>query len=139
MVESVVCGPDESGTGGPTMTGATRVWAVAGFGVATALLLAVGADTLGSLMALVQLGGLIGAPTSLLLRNDLRSTAATIVVAGVLSVAISAIAVQSLVWFEWATGPAIVLLATAYGVVLARLLAGSVSPAEASAGGGSRW
>ncbi|MEM9563018.1 MAG: hypothetical protein AAGA93_10390 [Actinomycetota bacterium] len=121
------------------MTASSRIWAVAGFGVVTSLLLALGVDTIGSLMALAQLGGLIGAPTALLLRNDLRSTAATVVIAGVLSIAISAIAVQSLVWFEWATGPAIVLLATAYGVVLARLLTGSDDLAEASAGSGSRW
>lgn len=105
------------------MTESARLGVIAAVGVVTAALLALGAGTIGGLLALVQLGGLIGLPTAALLRDDLRSSAATVVIAAVLSIAITAIAVQSLVWFELATAELIVLLATAYGVVLARLLA----------------
>ncbi len=104
------------------MTETGRLWAIVAFGLLTSLVLALGFGTLGGLMALVQLGGLIGAPTASLLRDDLRSRAAAIVIASVLSIAVTAIAVQSLVWFELASAELIVLLATVYGVLLARLL-----------------
>lgn len=107
------------------MNGQTRIWAIAGFGAVTALLLAIGAGTLGGLMALLQLCLLVGGPVALLLADDLRSRAAVVVLAAALSVAISAIAVQSLVWFRLASAELIVVLATVYGVVLAQLLASS--------------
>ena len=104
------------------MTPEARMGAIVGFGILTAVVLALGAGTVGGLMAVLQLGGLVGAPTAVLLVDDLRSRAAAVVLASVLSVALTAIAVQSLVWFELATAELIVLLATAYGIVLARLL-----------------
>lgn len=99
-----------------------RIWVIAGFGALTALVLAVGAGTVGGLMALFQLCLLVGAPVALLVADDLRSRAAVVVLAAALSVAISAIAAQSLIWFQLATAELIVVLATAYGVVLAQLL-----------------
>lgn len=122
------------------MTETSRLGALLGFGVVTAALLGLGFGTVGGLLALVLLCGLVGAPTAALVGDDLRSRAATVVVAAVLSIAISAIAVQSLVWFELATAELIVLLATIYGAVLARLL--SSTGGRAAAGersSASRW
>lgn len=99
-----------------------RLWFVAGFGAVTALFLAVGAGTLGGVMALFHLCFLVGAPLAMLVADDLRSRAAVVVVAAALSVAIAAIAVQSLVWFRLASAELIVILATVYGLVLAQLM-----------------
>ncbi len=119
------------------MSPETRIGAVVGFGILTAVVLALGAGTIGGLMAVVQLGGLIGAPTAALLVADPRSRAAAVVLASVLSVAVTAIAVQSLVWFELASAELIVLLATAYGAVVARLL--STPSQRQPARGLGRW
>lgn len=117
-----------------------RLLVVAGFGALTALVLAVGAGTLGGLMALFHLCFLVGAPLALLVADDLRSRAAVVVVSAALSVAIAAIAVQSLVWFELASPELIVVLATVYGVTLAQLLGvGATDDGETRAREGSRW
>lgn len=117
-----------------------RLLIVAGFGALTALVLAVGAGTLGGLMALFHLCFLVGAPLAVLVADDLRSRAAVVVVAAALSVAITAIAVQSLVWFELASAELIVVLATVYGVTLAQLLGtGAVGDRDPSTREGSRW
>lgn len=98
------------------------IWIVGGVGLLTALLLGLGADTLGGLLALAQLGLLVGAPLALFLHHELRSWPVVAVVAIALSVSLSAMAAQSLIWFELAIPQLIVLTATAYGTVLAVLL-----------------
>jgi len=120
------------------MTERQRAFAVAGFGALTALVLAAGAGTVGGLMALVHLCFLVGAPLALLVADDLRSRAAVVVVAAALSVAIAAIAVQSLVWFRLASAELIVVLATIYGLVLAQLMGEGRTSAD-PAREGSRW
>lgn len=120
------------------MTEQRRAMVVAGFGALTAIMLAAGAGTVGGLMALVHLCFLIGAPLAILVADDLRSRAAVVVVAAALSVAIAAIAVQSLVWFRLASAELIVVLATVYGLVLAQLMEGgrtSADPVDEA----SRW
>ncbi len=107
------------------MTERQRSVAVAGFGALTALVLAAGAGTVGGLMALVHLCLLVGVPLATLVADDLRSRAAVVVVAAALSVAIAAIAAQSLVWFRLASPELIVVLATVYGLVLAHLMGAS--------------
>lgn len=104
------------------MTSRERIWGIAGAGALAATLLAVGVDTLGGVLALVQLGFLVGGPTALLLGEALRSRAALPVLAATLSLAITAIAVQSLVWFDLGYRPLIVVTATAYGIGIAELL-----------------
>ena len=89
--------------------------------------LAAGLDTLGGLLALVHLGLLIGAPLALVLHHRLRSIPVTVVLAVALSLALSALAAQSLIWFDAATDVLVVITATAYGGTLAYLLAESVT------------
>ena len=91
-------------------------------GILTAVMLAAGFGTVGGLMALVQLGGLVGAPVALVLHRSLRSWPVSVVISGVLSLSLSALAGQSLVWFGFAIPEAVVLAATAYGLGLAWLL-----------------
>jgi hypothetical protein len=98
------------------------VWGVGALGILTVVLLGVGAGTVGGVLALVQLGLGVGTPLALVLRRDLRSWRVVTVVAGALSVAVSALAAQSLIWFELATPPLIVAAATTYGIVLAVLV-----------------
>lgn len=96
--------------------------AVAGVGALAVLLLMVGADSAGGVLALLQLGLLVGTPLALVLHDELRSWLVVLVVAFALSIALSAIAVQFLVWFRMASAELVVLSATTYGVVLALLL-----------------
>lgn len=91
-------------------------------GLITVGLLLIGQRTIGGLLALLQLGGLVGAPLALLLHRQLRSRAVVAVIAPALSIALSALAAQSLVWFDLAEPELIVLCSTAYGVMLAWLL-----------------
>ncbi len=91
-------------------------------GAVTALALMVGLTTIGGLAALVQLGGLVGAPLSFVLSRQLRSPSVAVVVAIALSMALTAIAAQSLIWFGVATDVLLVVVATAYGCILAALL-----------------
>lgn len=107
------------------MTVRQGAWVVGVFGALTALALAVGADTVGGVMALFQLGFLVGAPLAIVLYHDLRSWPVVCVVSLALSIALSAIAVQFLIWFRVASGELIVATATTYGVVLALLLSSS--------------
>jgi hypothetical protein len=114
------------------MTHRGATWAVGGFGLLVALVLAIGLETIGGVLALVQLGFLVGGLTAVHLVDVLRSRAAVVVLSVAMSVAVTAIAVQSLVWFRLATAESIVLTATGYGIVLATLLS---SPDPAGAGG----
>lgn len=98
-------------------------WWVGGFGVLTTLLQLIGLDTIGGIFALFQLGLFVGAPLAVVLHTELRSWAVVTVISAALSVALSAIAVQFLIWFRVASGELLVVTATAYGVVLALLLA----------------
>lgn len=97
-------------------------WVVGGFGALTALTLLLGLDNLGGIMALIQLGLLVGSPLAYVLRNDLKSWQVVFVVSAALSVALTAITVQFLIWFRVAVAELVVVSATAYGVVLAWLL-----------------
>ena len=98
-------------------------------GILTAGALALGLGTIGGLMALVQLGGLVGAPVALVLHRSVRSRPVSIMVSGALSLALSALAGQSLVWFGFASPETVVLAATVYGLCLAWILdAGGRNP-----------
>ncbi len=108
------------------------VWTTGVFGVLSAFMLAVGADGLGGIMAFFQLGFFVGAPMAILLQQELRSWPMVVVVSVPLSIALSAISVQFLIWFRIASGELLVLTATAYGVVLALLLAANGLPSAAS-------
>ncbi len=92
------------------------------FGVMTVGLMLAGLETAGQLFALVQLSGFVGAPLAILLLPQLRSGAVAVVVGVALSMALSGLAAQSLIWFDLASSELVVLAATAYGVVLAWLL-----------------
>lgn len=92
------------------------------FGLLTVGMMLVGWQTIGQLCALVQLGVFVGAPLARLLQPQLRSWAAVAVFAPLLSIALSALAAQSLVWFDLAEPELVVLAATGYGVMLTWLL-----------------
>jgi hypothetical protein len=111
------------------------VWVVGAVGLLTVVLIGVGADTIGGLLALLQLGLLVGSPLALVLHRELRSWSVVVVVAVALSVALSAIAAQALIWFELATPELIVATATAYGIAVAVLLS-PVAPARRDDGPG---
>jgi len=100
---------------------------VCAWGAVTAAALSAGLATVGGLLAFVHLGGLIGAPLAVVMHRRLRSVPVTIVLSVALSLALSALAAQSLTWFEAATDVLIVITATAYGVVLAYLLGESAA------------
>ncbi len=92
------------------------------FGLMTVGLLLMDRQTTGQLFALAQLGVFVGAPLAWLLYPQLRSRAVVAVVGVALSVGLSSLAAQSLIWFGLAGREAVVLAATVYGVVLAWLL-----------------
>ncbi len=104
------------------MTERTAGWLVAGTGLLTLFLMLVGARSLASMFALLQLGGLVGSPVAIVLHHELKSWPSVGVVAVALSISLSALAVQSLIWFGAASAASIVATATAYGVALAWLL-----------------
>ena len=118
------------------MTVRRSAYGVGFFGSLTAVLLLAGLETIGGLFALLQLGLFVGAPLAVVLHHEVRSWRVVAVLAATLSVALSAIAVQVLVWFEIATGELLVVTATAYGVALAWLLS-SVDYGRPEAGGRS--
>jgi len=101
---------------------------VAGFGVVTALALAAGFGNLGGLLALVQLCGLVGAPLAMILDRHVRSASVVVALSIALSMALSALAVQVLIWFSVAYRVLLVITATAYGLGLASLLVGEPEP-----------
>jgi hypothetical protein len=105
------------------MTVGRMIVVVVAFGAATAAVQLAGWGDLGGLMALVQLGGLIGAPMALILNRHLRSTAAAFALSIALSIALSALSVQSLIWFTVATRLSLIVTGTLYGAGLAWLLA----------------
>ena len=92
------------------------------FGLATLFLFVVGLDTPAQLFALVQLAAFVGAPLAAVLHRELRSRAVIIVIGIALSISLSSLAVQSLIWFNLASRELLVVVATAYGMVLAWLL-----------------
>lgn len=94
----------------------------AGVGVASAVLLALDIGLVGEVLAMVQLGALVGAPLAMPLHHELRSWPVVIVVGIALSIALTSLAAQSLIWFDLAGRELLVLLATGYGVALAWLL-----------------
>ncbi len=104
------------------MTVRQMMYLVGGWGLVTMIALLIGLETVGGLLALVQLGGLIGAPLAIVLNRQLRSIPVVVALSVALSIALSALAVQSLIWFGAATGVLLVLTGTAYGCVLAYLL-----------------
>ncbi len=110
--------------------------AVGIFGGFTTILLLLGANSVGGIFAFFQLGLFVGAPLALMLRGELRSTAVAVVVAAVLSIALSGISVQLLIWFRVASAELLVASSTAYGLALALLLSsedvGQTSRPEAS-------
>lgn len=105
-------------------------WISGTVGVLTTLLLAVGADSVGGLLALFQLGLLVGAPLAIILQTELRSWSMAVVIAVPLSIALSAISTQFLIWFRIGSAPLIVLTASCYGIVLALLVASTTNFGE---------
>ncbi|MGI9597752.1 MAG: hypothetical protein ACR2QK_16430 [Acidimicrobiales bacterium] len=120
------------------MTVGQSAWGVGIFGALTALLLLIGADSVGGVFALLQLGFLVGAPLAFVLHQELRSWQVVLVVAVALSIALSAISVQFLIWFRVATAELLVVTATAYGVVLALLLSSADLTRDRTIDGESR-
>jgi len=98
------------------------------FGVLTVGLMMLGFDTIGQLFALVQLAGLVGAPLARLVLAELHSRLAVVALGIALSLALSALAAQSLVWFNLDGRESVVLAATGYGVALALLLSSDDRP-----------
>lgn len=92
------------------------------FGLMTVGLMLIGRQTIAQVFALFQLGAFVGAPLAWLLHPQLRSRAVVAVLGLALSIALSSLAVQSLIWFDLAEPELIVLAATLYGIVLAWLL-----------------
>jgi len=92
------------------------------FGLSTVGLLVIGAGPIAELFALFHLVAFAGAPLASLLRQDLRSRTLVVGLAMALSLALGALAAQSLAWFDLARPELIVLVTTAYGFVLAWLL-----------------
>jgi hypothetical protein len=84
-----------------------------------------GLGDVGGVLALIHLGGLIGAPLAMILNRHLRSVPAAMALSVALSIALSALAVQSLIWFELAGRLLLVVVGTAYGLALAGLLIGN--------------
>lgn len=105
-------------------------WISGVVGLLTTLLLAVGADNLGGLLALFQLGLLVGAPLAIILQVELRSWPMATVIAVPLSIALSAISTQFLIWFRIGSPPLIVLTASCYGIMLALLVASATNLGE---------
>jgi len=101
---------------------------VAGFGLVTAAALAAGFGNLGGLLALVQLCGLVGAPLAMILDRHVRSASVVVALSIALSMALSALVVQVLIWFSVAYRVLLVITATAYGLGLASLLVGDPEP-----------
>ena len=91
-------------------------------GLLTVILLLIGFEPVGQLFALVQMVGLVGAPLAVLLNQDLRSRGVAAAVSVAVSLALSALAVQSLSWFDLLTPELAVLVSTAFGFVLVWLL-----------------
>jgi drug/metabolite transporter (DMT)-like permease len=94
----------------------------AGFGVVAAVFLALDIGPVGQVLAMIQLGVVVGAPLAMLLHHELRSWPVVIVVGIGLSIALTSLAAQSLIWFDLAGPEMLVILATGYGVALAWLL-----------------
>ncbi len=95
---------------------------VLAWGVVSVVAHLLGLDDVAGILSFIHLGGLIGAPLAMVLNRHLRSTSATIALAVALSFALSALAVQSLIWFSLATRVSLLVVATAYGLGLASLL-----------------
>lgn len=89
-----------------------------GFGLTSAILLTLDVGVIGEVLAMVQLGALVGAPLATLLRDEARSWPVLIVIGIGLSIALTSLAAQSLVWFNLAGRELLVLVATGYGVAL---------------------
>ena len=87
-----------------------------------AVLLALNVGPVGEVLAMIQLGVVVGAPLAMLLHHELRSWPVVIVVGIGLSIALTSLAAQSLIWFDLAGPEMLVMLATGYGVALAWLL-----------------
>jgi hypothetical protein len=95
---------------------------VCAWGAATVAALLAGLDTLGGLLAFVHLAALIGSPLAVVMHRRLRSVPVAIALSIAVSLALSALAAQSLTWFDAATDVLIVITSTAYGTTLAYLL-----------------
>ncbi len=108
-------------------------WISGVVGVLTTLMLIVGFDSLGGLLAFFQLGLLVGAPLAVILQMELRSWPVSVVVVVPLSIALSAISTQFLIWFRVGSPPLIVLTASAYGIGLALLVASAARLGESRA------
>lgn len=110
------------------------------FGLTAVVLLILGLKTPGRLLAFIQLTALVGAPLASLLDKQLRSRPVMFVVGVALSISLSSLAAQSLIWFDLAGPALLVAVATGYGMALTWLLAAAGfdsdrEAAEATTGG----
>lgn len=110
------------------MTSRIASYLSVGFGLFTLFFMWTGPDSFAGLLAFVQLGIIVGAPIAIALRSIVRLWPVTIILSVGLSLALSALAAQSLIWFEVASNPAVVAIATIYGVVLALLVPSEEKP-----------
>ncbi len=85
-------------------------------------------DTVSGTLALVHLGGLVGAPLGFILLRQLRSLAVAVTVSIALSAAMTALAAQLLLWFGFTERPLLIATATAYGLVVSVLVSDSSGP-----------
>lgn len=92
------------------------------FGLVASAFLALGFNNIGGIMAAFQLTLFVGSPMAVSLREELKSWRVVAAIAVVLSIGLTAISVQFLVWFEVATAPLLTALATCYSVAIGLLM-----------------
>jgi hypothetical protein len=113
------------------MTLNQATWVVVLWGSITVVMLLVGPSGLAAGCALLHTCGIVGTPLAITLHRQVRSVLVVVAMAFSLSLALTALTSQALVWFSLANGPLIVVAATINGVVLGHLATvatGSASP-----------
>lgn len=107
------------------MSRSRLVLLTAGVGLVSFVLLALDLGPAGELMALVQIGALAGAPLAALLHPEVRSWPTVSVLAVATSLALTALAAQSMIWFDLSGRAILVLVTTVYGLALGWLISAS--------------
>lgn len=101
---------------------------VVGSALLTVVALGAGLETIAGTLSFVHLSGLIGAPLGMALQRQLRSLAVVVAVSIGLSVAMTALAAQLLLWFGLSERPLLIVTATAYGLVVSVLVVDPTEP-----------
>jgi uncharacterized membrane protein len=107
---------------------------VAGWALLTVATLAIGLEAVAGVLTLVHLGGLVGAPLAIVLDRQLRSLAVVAALSIGLSMAMTTLIAQLLLWFGVSQLPVLIATATAYGLVVAILVADWTGPARRVSG-----